>query len=82
MEDTVEIEVLYKGETLLFSATFIATAFMYKWRFIIEDIVVIFEHDEEGKYRASFESYLTITQSSINIELLQAIATTLDHLFD
>lgn len=82
MENTVDIDVEFEGGQLSFPATFISTAYNYKWRFLINDITIIFEPDEEGKYRAAFQSMETIDISTLNLELIKAIATTLDHLFD
>ena len=52
MEDSLEIEVTYKGIEYSFPAQVVAAGFVHKIIVVINGIEVIYEPDEERNYRA------------------------------
>lgn len=78
MDETFDLPVLYKGEEQLFTSYFQQLGFTHR---IIVDVYgteVAFEPDEERNYRALLNPEQTDKQ--INVDLLKAIAETIERI--
>ena len=78
MDEIVEIPVYYKGEHLCFTAKVLSLGYNYKFLVEIFGWQLIYEADEEGKYRAVAEGKALPIDKKIDIGLLQAIAQVID----
>ena len=82
MDNTFEIPLSYDGEEYLFNAELVAYAHSYK---IVTDIfghTIIFEPDEERRYRAIVTPDDRDEMALVDRELLAAIANKLWELFN
>jgi hypothetical protein len=78
MEDTFELPVLYKKQEIFFPAELQQTGYSHRFRVEVYGQDVFFEPDEERNYRAVMDPE-EITKD-ISVELLQAIANTIESL--
>jgi hypothetical protein len=81
MMDSFELPVDYLGNELLFPAELLNMGFTHKIKVTVEGTPILFEPDEERNYRAILTETDTGKQEPLNKPLLQAICSTLDHLF-
>jgi hypothetical protein len=81
MDERFLLELTYKGELLKYDAETRNSGYVQKVAVDIDGIVVLFEPDEEGSYRA-LVSPEQINQKDNNLEvgLLQTIAQKLESL--
>lgn len=82
MNESVEIPVLYKGQELSFPSRFILTGYTYKIEVDIHGTPVMFEPDEEGRYRALLDMEHLKKGEKVDIELLKAIAQVIESVVD
>jgi hypothetical protein len=78
MEEILEIPVYYRGEHLCFKARILSYSYSYK---IVVDVFgkqLMYEADEEGKYRAVAEIEALQKGDKVDVGLLEAIALVLD----
>lgn len=73
-DDTFEIPVLYKGEELCFTSKLIVQGYTHKIHVEVNGQPVMFEPDEERKYRAILDASQMEKGTKLDIELLKAIA--------
>lgn len=77
MDETFELPVHFNGQNLLLPAQLQALGYSHRILVTIKDQTVIFEPDEERNYRA-----VSSDQEKIpDLQLVQAIATTIESLF-
>ncbi|RYG01630.1 MAG: hypothetical protein EOO02_12325 [Chitinophagaceae bacterium] len=55
MNDLLELTVEYENRTLTFPLEMYRYGYTHRMKVIMEEVTVIFEPDEEGKYRAIIE---------------------------
>jgi len=79
MEDEFEIPVTYKDEDLLFKAKLLKLGYFHKIHVEVNGCEVLFELDEEGKFRATFDTAKLVDSKKIDIELIKLIAETLEN---
>ena len=80
MNDSFEIPVIYQGKHLHLNAELLAYGYTHKIRVEINKQEVLFEPDEECKYRAVIKPIEDEKHHKIDIELLKAIAGSLDEI--
>ena len=76
MDDEFYIPVAYKGQQLNFPARLISAGYEYKIQVTVDDNPLLYEKDDDGAWRALIS--LEKAQSNIDIELLKAIALSID----
>ena len=76
MDEPFELPVLYKLKELMLPAQLIQQGYTHKFEILINDLVVYFEPDEEGSYRALIEP--ETLPGNIEPALLQAIADSIE----
>lgn len=72
MNEPFDLPVNYKGKELAFRSRLLHFGYTHKFEVNVYGTSVLFEPDEEGRYRALVEPEDVSTEMSI--ELLQAIA--------
>ena len=77
MDDTIEILVNYKNKELIFEAKFLQFGYSYKFEIDVNGTTVFFEPDEERNFRAILDPLIEIRHNKIDLELIQAIAESL-----
>ena len=77
MAESFTLTIDYNGKELLFPAELRVTGYTHKIAVTIENTEILFEPDEEGKYRALL-SESDMRKNTIPIELLQQITAELD----
>ena len=78
MDDTFNLPVIYKGREESFKAQILMFGYSHKIQVWIDDNEVFFEPDEERNYRALTDSTKPDTGKAIDIELLRAIAESIE----
>ena len=78
MEENFEIPVIYNGEDLLFKASIKAFGYIPRIEVDINGSLIIFEQDEEGKYRALASTEDLLNKKHIDVELLGLVTEVLD----
>jgi hypothetical protein len=79
MISTFELPVMFKEEELLIPVQLHQYGYVYKIEATVNGVVVFFERDEEGSWRALGDASLT-HKSQAMTELVQAIIRALDGL--
>ena len=74
MEDSFDIPITYKGESLLFAARLIQLGYVHKFQVDVNGQDVYFEQDDEGNYRAIIDYTKLSDTIKIDAELLKVIA--------
>jgi hypothetical protein len=77
MFDSFDLPVLFKGEEILFPARLHQYGYTYRFEVYVGDIVIYFEKDEEGGYRALTDA--PQLQNQVDPELMQAIADSIEN---
>ena len=81
MNEPFDIIVHYMGTDLFFNARLIAYGYSYRILVSVDNREVIFEPDEERKYRALLDPIdRTIREKELDIHLLRSIAETLENI--
>ncbi|SEI37529.1 hypothetical protein SAMN04487995_0144 [Dyadobacter koreensis] len=79
MDNTFELDVDFNGETFEFPGQLIISGYVHKIELDINGAKVLFEPDEERKYRALL-SMQDLTDNQIEMGLIKAIVLRLDSL--
>ncbi|WP_345951056.1 MULTISPECIES: hypothetical protein [unclassified Mucilaginibacter] len=81
MDERFLLEVIYNGEVLKYDAEFRNYGYVQKVAVDLDGLIVFFEPDEEGSYRALINpEQLSDKNNKLEIGLLQAIALRLQAL--
>jgi hypothetical protein len=81
MNEPFDIIVHYMGKDLSFNARLIAYGYSYRILVSVDNREVIFEPDEERKYRALLDPIgLTMGKNELDVHLLKSIAETLENI--
>jgi hypothetical protein len=78
MDDRFEIPVIYKGDEQSFKAQILMLGYTHKIQVWVEDKEIFFEPDEERNYRALIDTTKLNTGKEIDIDLLKAIAESIE----
>jgi hypothetical protein len=81
MSEYFDIELVYKGEEIVFHAEFMQTAYSYRIKVRVGENELYYEPDEERNFRATTSYDDVITGKSPDKALLAAIANALILLF-
>jgi hypothetical protein len=74
MEDTFDIPVTYKGKELLFKSQLLILKYTHKISVDVNGTEILYEPDEERKYRVVIDLEKMEGMKRIDKELLRAIA--------
>ncbi|MDB5262850.1 MAG: hypothetical protein JWQ14_2131 [Adhaeribacter sp.] len=77
-DDYLEIPVTYKGQELSFPAKFLMSGYNYKIQVEVEGQLIMFEVDEERKFRALLNEAQLQKGIKVDVALLQVIAIVLE----
>ena len=80
MEDGFELPVTYKGKDLLFPAQLVSFGWTHRIEVAMDGTRVCFERDEEGEWRALLSAEDLKCNKTIDVELVKAIATTIENI--
>ena len=80
MNESFDIPVTFKDKELNFAARLVHTGYAYKFIVDINGVEVFFEKDDEGNYRAIADTTKIEESNKLDINLLQAIATSLEEM--
>jgi len=80
MDETFEIPVSHQNNELSFPARLLAYGYSYKIEVTINGTNVMFEPDEERKWRALISYEDLASNKAFTVDLLQAIASSLDEI--
>ena len=80
MDEEFEIPVSVGGKSFSFPAKLFAYGYSYKIEVKVHNTKVFFEPDEERKWRALLNYEDLNSNKNLNVELLKAIASSLDEL--
>ena len=78
MDDAIEIPVSYKSKDLTFIVKFLQFGYSYKFEVDVIGTIVLFERDEERKWRAIVQPANEKVQNIIDKELIQLIGESLE----
>ena len=78
MDDSFELPVFYNNQEILLPAQLHQYGYTYKIEVDVNGISVFFERDEEGNWRAIVDPSEFEKNKSFSIELLQAIACSIE----
>ena len=79
MADSFNLPVEFNGKELTYPAQIMRYGFTHKVHVMIDDVLVVFEPDEERNYRATVDP---ATAPNIGKALLEEISTTLQFLLN
>jgi hypothetical protein len=80
MDDIYSIDVIVDGEKLNIEARLIAVGYTHRFAVIINEIEVIYEPDEERKYRAVVSIDIAAQLKKNDRELIETVALRLEQL--
>ena len=78
MDDIFQIPVTYKGEELLFPARLMTMGYVHKFLVEVYSQEFFFEQDDSGEYRALVDPGNLEHAKKIDVELLKAIAISIE----
>lgn len=78
MQESFDIPVTHRGKDLLLKASVKAFGYTPRIDVEIDGSPIIFEQDEEGKYRAVVSAEEWTTKKNIDVELLGLVTEVLD----
>lgn len=79
MEHYFDLPVLFKEEEISLKGRLVTFGYIYKFYIIVDGKEVVFERDDEGKYRALLED-LNLNNKDTDKNLLKTIARSLETL--
>ncbi|MEO9144653.1 MAG: hypothetical protein ABI237_03780 [Ginsengibacter sp.] len=82
MDYDLEVPVTYKNQELIYIAKFIQFGYSYKFEVDVNGIIVFFEPDEEGNFRAIINPAIDHKSHTIDKELIQLIAGALEKMLE
>ena len=77
MGESFTLTIEHRGSEQQLEAQLLATGYTHKFIVLVNGVEVFFERDEEGSYRAILPGADEKTRQTIDRELLQKIADTL-----
>ena len=80
MDDSFEIDIVHNGKELVFEAILISAGYIHRIQVQINGKEVIFEPDEERKYRAIVTEEFVSKLTNDDKSMIQAINDSLDSL--
>ena len=81
MNEPFDIIVHHRGKDLSFNARLMAYGYSYRFLVSVDNQEVIFEPDEERKYRALLDPiHRTMGEKELDIHLLRSIGETLENI--
>lgn len=80
MDESFEIPVSFKDRELLFTARLLSFGYIHKFQVNVDGQELFFEQDDSGEYRAVVASANLMEAKKINVELLEAIAASIESL--
>ena len=78
MDDSFEIPVLYKDRELLFTARLLTMGYVHKFQVDVYGQEIFFEQDDSGNYRALVDPSNLEGAKKTAVELLKAIAASIE----
>lgn len=78
MEEQFDLPVEYKGVQHSFKSTLFVFGYTHKIQINVNGVIILFEPDEERKYRAVVNDLEANSNKKIDIELLKKISETLE----
>ncbi len=78
MDEPFEIPVLYNNQELLFTARLLAFGYVHKFEVDVFGQQLFFEQDDSGDYRALADPANLDVVKKLDVELLQAIAQSIE----
>ena len=78
MSEGFELPVLFRDKELNLPTRLLTTGYTYKLEVEVEDTKIVFEHDEEKHWRALIGYDELNANKKISVELLQAIASSIE----
>lgn len=81
MEDSFKVVVTYKGKKEAFEAKLITYGYSYHFQVDIEGVTVLYEPDEERRYRARLDDEAIEKQFKPNVELVKLVGKKIEELF-
>ena len=81
MDEGFEIPLTYLGKEMALPARLLAYGHSYKIEVTVQEMLVHFERDDEGAWRALISNDDLDQNKTIDRGLLQAVAASLDELF-
>jgi hypothetical protein len=82
MDESFEIPVTLKDKELLFPAKLLQLGYTYKFLVDVNGMVIFFEKEDEGNFRAMVDPLRIEDGIKINIKLLEAIAASLEEILE
>jgi hypothetical protein len=82
MNEDFELPVDYKGKEIVLTARLLQQGYTYKIEVETEAGSLLFEKDDEAKWRALIDTQKADEYGTIDAVLLQAIATSLETIFE
>jgi hypothetical protein len=79
-DDSFDIPITFKNKELLFPAKLLQLGYTYKFQVNVNGVDICFEKDEEGNYRALSDTSKTDESKKVDIELLKAIAASIEEI--
>ena len=73
MEELLSIDVLCRGKEYSFEARIVSQGYTQKFHVLINGIEVIYEPDEERKYRAILKELGHASIKDLDIDLIKAV---------
>jgi hypothetical protein len=80
MDDGFELPVSFHGKEFLFPAQLHQYGYVPKIEIDVNGVSILYERDEERNWRAIVDSSAIEKNSSINVELLHAIANSIEEI--
>lgn len=80
MDEVFQLPVSYQNEELELEARILLQGYLYRIEVNVKGIPVLFEPDEEQKYRALVSMEPAVNTDTLDTGLLQAIASRLESL--
>ena len=78
MDEPFEIPVLYNNQELLFTARLLTFGYVHKFEVDVFGQQLFFEQDDSGNYRALADPSNLEEAKKMDVELLQAIAHSIE----
>lgn len=78
MNDSFEIPVMYKGHEILFPAKLLSFGYVHKFQVDVYGQEFFFEQDDSGEYRALIDPSGMEQAKNSDVELLKAIAASIE----
>ena len=81
MDELFDIAVVYKGREINFQAQLLTYTYSYKIQVDINNVLVLFEHDDEKNIRATVDP-LQKNADTIDRELIKVVAQALQQILE